>query len=114
MPALTMSPIPNFRLLKPGTMMPDIQDVSSARNAVGPGFISAKTALLLQAGTVDISKRTNERLARKIDAALIIDELKRGLYDLDDPPLPYALRRKLWDNQTFHFSDGRKLSYESM
>ncbi len=65
-------------------------------------FISASQFLIAQ--------RTNERLARKMDAAKILDELEAELWILDEPEclLPPtesegARRRRLYRNQAFHF-----------
>lgn len=89
-------------------MLPDIQGVDSAEKLGGTGFIKAATARLL------ILQQQNERLARKMDAAHIIDELERGLFDLDEDRidvaniLPYASMRRKYDNQAFHFRDEEK------
>ncbi len=74
-------------------------------------FITAKVVL-----------RTNDKLARKIDAGLILDELNRGLWKWDDDREHYlALKWKVesmestwkkrkteWDNRAFHFKDKGK------
>lgn len=57
-----------------------------------------------------IAKRTNDRLARKMDAAKFLDEAERGLWD--DPSaedtMSFKERKRIWDNQAFHFKDEQK------
>jgi len=65
------------------------------------GFITARTAL-------EISTETNERLARKMDAAKFLDEAKLGLWDNRVAPPSFKLLKRSYDNQAFHFKDEEK------
>lgn len=79
-------------------------------NATG-GFLLTPEALLTR---IQIIQGQNERLARKMDAAHIIDELERGLYGLDEEDAteweagPFSILKAKWDNQAFHFRDEEK------
>ncbi len=89
----------------PPEYMPPVLDVKG-------NFISAKTELEKR---LIIIQGQNERLARKMDAAHIIDELNRGLWDLDEEdatewqPGPFAILKAKWDSQSIHFKDGGPL-----
>ncbi len=78
--------------------LPPILDVSG-KFIVAPDFTTALVA-----------KRTNERLARKMDAAKLLDELERGLWYFDEPGCEpsFRIRKRLWKNQEFHFRDEEK------
>lgn len=64
----------------------------------------------LSAPSFKIARRVNERLARKMDAAKILDELERGLWDMDEARCSedykiYKERKRLYENQEFHFAE---------
>lgn len=72
--------------------------------------------------TAKIALRTNERIAKKIDAGKILDELNRGLWKWDDAKEEIAAiewkvanmesewkkRKANYDSQAFHFKDKGK------
>jgi len=92
------------QVITPPEYMPPILDVKG-------DFIKASDLLT----RLKIVKGQNERLARKMDAAKILDELNRGLYRLDEEdatewqPGPFAILKAKWDNQSIHFKDGGPL-----
>lgn len=66
----------------------------------------------ISAPSFKIAGRVNERLARKMDAAKILDELESGLWDLDETgchePNEWSKRKRLWVNQAFHYGRGQE------
>ncbi len=60
-----------------------------------------------EARRIAIAARENERLARKMDAAKYLDEVKRGLWN--DPEVPsFQILKRSYDSQAFHFKDEEK------
>ncbi len=61
-----------------------------------------------------IAAEQNERLARKMDAAKIIDEIEsdaeciRDYYYAPKVVPSFRIRKQSWDNQCFHFRDEKK------
>ncbi len=113
---LPMLPYPKYPSLNSTLLSSDITTqvipgASSADLLRHHGFISGRTAL-------EIAQEGNERLARKMDAARILDEINRydqAILGYYAPKVPsFQILKRSYDNQAFHFSDGRKLSYESM
>jgi len=61
-----------------------------------------------EARRISIAAEQNERIFRQKDAAKFLDEAKRGLWD-DDPGVPsFAVLKRTYDNQAFHFRDEEK------
>ena len=62
---------------------------------------------------IRISMEENERLARKMDAAHILDEIDRDDEAIRDyyyaPKVPsFEILKRSYDNQAFHFKDEKK------